>query len=203
MPFNPNTHKRKSIRLPEYDYAQEGAYFITICTHERECLFGEIENGKMILSSVGTIADVMWYEIKNHRSNVELGDFVVMPNHIHGIIIITENFTSDDKNTNDVGARLALPNNEKDNALQKGKASLAPTNMSSLRFQNQGKNTLSSIVGAYKSSVSKHAHRLNFSFAWQRNYFEHIIRDEKSHRAISEYIMENPEKWTEDRFYVK
>ncbi len=180
MKYNPQKHHRKSICLKGYDYSQAGMYFVTICCHDRLCLFGHIENGKMILSPTGIVADVLWHEIKNHVPNVELGEFIVMPNHIHGIIIIT----TDNVGGNVVGTTHAL--------------SLPPPP----RFQNQGKNTLSSIVGSYKSAVSKHVHRLGFEFSWQRNYYEHIIRNEQSYKRISEYIMNNPAKWNDDKFYI-
>jgi REP element-mobilizing transposase RayT len=86
--YNPDIHHRRSIRLKGYDYSRNGLYFITICTHDSECLFGEIRSGEMILSHIGVIADVFWHEIKSHTKNVELHEFVVMPNHIHGIIEI-------------------------------------------------------------------------------------------------------------------
>ncbi len=86
-----NQHKnRKTIRLQTWDYRWAGSYFITICTHDREHYFGEVVNGKMQLSQVGVIADILWYEIKNRAKNVELGEFVVMPNHIHGILILND-----------------------------------------------------------------------------------------------------------------
>jgi len=183
MTYDANIHKRRSIRLKEYDYSQEGLYFITICVNEHLCLFGQIKEDKMRLSVIGVIADVLWYEIRNHAINVELHDFVVMPNHIHGIIEIMAN-----KDSDNVGARHALP-------LQ--------TQTQQSRFQNQGKNTLSSIVGSYKSAVTKHAHRLGFAeFAWQRNYFEHIIRNTKDCNNIVEYITNNPVNWKQDKFYM-
>ncbi|HEY0261992.1 MAG TPA: transposase [Chitinophagales bacterium] len=202
MTFNPNTYHRKSIRLKEYDYSQEGAYFVTICTKDRECLFGKIENEKIILSPVGVIADILWYEIKSHFPNVELGEFVVMPNHIHGVIIITEN-----QNTNrNVGALHATPNPNNDN---QSRALHATPLQNSVSDKNEymssispKSGTLSSIIRSYKSAVSKHAHRLEFYFEWQRNYHEHIIRNEQSFQKISEYIMNNPARWADDKFYV-
>ena len=189
MKYDSTIHKRRSIRLQEYDYSQEGLYFVTICVNEHLCLFGQIKEDKMCLSVIGVIADVLWYEIKNHAINVELHNFVVMPNHIHGIIEIMANTVDgndvDNENGN-VGARHALP-------LQTQQS----------RFQNQGKNTLSSIVGSYKSAVTKHAHRLGFAeFAWQRNYFEHIIRNTKDCNNIVEYITNNPVNWKQDKFYM-
>lgn len=83
-----NKYRISSARLQSWDYANEGAYFITICTHNRLHYFGEVKNGKMVLSRIGVIANLMWHEIKNHAINIELGDFIVMPNHVHGILIL-------------------------------------------------------------------------------------------------------------------
>lgn len=178
-----NKYRIASARHQHWDYASAAAYFITICVKDRECSFGEIKNGVMNLSGIGIIADIMWYEIKNHAKNIELGDFVVMPNHMHGIIILNGN----DSN---VETRHAL-------SLQQQKQ---PT-PGQQRFQNQGKNTLSSIVGGYKSAVTKHAHRLDFNFEWQPRFHDHIIRDEKSFQTISNYIVNNPSNWPADKFF--
>jgi REP element-mobilizing transposase RayT len=149
MPYNHDIHHRRSIRLKGYDYSQAGLYFVTICVQNMECVFGKIVDEKINLSPLGIIADVLWHEIKNHAHNVDLGEFTVMPNHIHGIIMLLGN----DGNDN-VGARHALP-------LRTDQ----PDQPKQSRFQNQGKNTLSSIVGSYKSAVSKHAHRLGLMFS--------------------------------------
>lgn len=90
MPYDPLTHHRRSIRLKGYNYAQEGTYFVTICTHDRECVLGEIRDGAMVLDGVGEIAWQCWDEIPDHFRNVELGEYVMMPNHLHGIILLQE-----------------------------------------------------------------------------------------------------------------
>jgi REP element-mobilizing transposase RayT len=198
MSYNPNIHHRRSIRLKEYDYSWAGLYFVTICVQNQECVFGKIVDGKMQLSPLGIIADVLWYEIKNHAKNVDLGEFTVMPNHIHGIIMFYDD-AGVDANAN-VGARHALP------LPLRAEQSEQPEQMGQSiqsRFQNQGKNTVSSVIGSYKSAVSKHAHRLGFAFSWQRNYYEHIIRNEQSYQNISGYIIHNPEKWQDDKFYAE
>jgi putative transposase len=175
-----NKYRIPSTRLQNWDYASEGAYFITICTKDRKHFFGEIENEKIKLSQVGVIADLIWYEIKNHAKNIELGEFVVMPNHIHGILILD--------NPNNVEKRHAfsLPSEQ---------------NIGQQRFQNQGKNTISSIVGSYKSAVTKHAHRLGFEFAWQPSFYDHIIRNAQSFENIQNYISSNQKNWKKDKFY--
>ncbi len=179
-----NKYRNTSTRLQNWDYSWAGAYFITITTKNRDCFFGEIFDGKMVLSNVGILADTLLFEIKNHAKNAKLGEFVVMPNHIHLILIL---------NGNAVGTGHAL-------SLQS-----QPLNktIGQQRFQNQGKNTVSSIIGSYKSAVTKHANRLGFTFAWQARFYDHIIRDERSFNNISNYIINNPQKWDDDKFYGK
>ncbi len=154
---------RKTNRLREYDYSMTGYYYVTICTYNREELFGHIENNQMILNKSGRIAKTAWLEIPNHFPNIELDEFIVMPNHIHGIIIIN----------NPVGDGHARPVNKNNN--------------------------LSVIIGSYKSAVSKEMHQLNnISFHWQRSFYEHVIRTEKSLSNIREYISNNPATWIND-----
>ncbi|HON18336.1 MAG TPA: transposase [Salinivirgaceae bacterium] len=184
-----NKYRIPSARLQSWDYRWAGAYFITICTANRIHYLGEIENGKMVLSPIGVLADVFWHEIKNHAQNVELGAFVVMPNHVHGILILTGN--DNDNNTVTVGTGHAL-------SLPSTNASTNPT-IGQQRFQNIGKNSVSSIVGSYKSAVTKHAHRLGFEFAWQTRFYDHIIRNDESFQRISNYIINNPVNWQEDK----
>lgn len=168
-----NKYRIPSARLPNWDYGSNAMYFVTICTAHRECYFGEITDGKMILSNIGIIADVFWYEIKKHANNIDLGEFVVMPNHIHGILILNE---VNEKNNN-VETRHTV---ETRHALSLQSSSQPGKTIAQKRFQNQGKNTVSSIIGAYKSAVSKHAHRLGFDFAWQSRFYDHIIRTDVS-----------------------
>ena len=192
-----NKYRIESTRLQNWDYRWAGAYFITICTQRREHYFGEIIDGKMQLSNIGVIADILWHEIKNHAKNVELGSFVVMPNHIHGILILNNDFITNDDNGGDgvveTGHALSLQSQPPQQQQQQ--------TIGQKRFQNIGKNSVSSIIGAYKSAVTKHARRLGYRFAWQSRFYDHIIRDEKSFYTISNYIINNPAKWTDDKFY--
>ena len=197
-----------SSRWQNWDYGWNGAYFVTICTHGREHYFGEIVDGKMVLSNTGIIADILWYEIKKHCNTVELDAFVVMPNHVHGILILTgdqidrQDFV--DWNFDDIirvntGAvavetRHAL-------SLQPSQPSPPQSTPGQQRFQNQGKNTVSSIIGSYKSAVSKHAHRLKINFDWQPRFHDHIIRNDKEYQRISAYIQNNPSNWKGDKFF--
>jgi REP element-mobilizing transposase RayT len=164
--------KRKTLRLKNYDYSSEGYYFITICTYKFINFFGEVINGAMILNDFGEIADTELLKTMKIRHNVLIEHYVIMPNHIHAIIQITEK----------VGAYCDTP-------LQK-------------QFRSP-KNNLGSIVRGYKSAVTKQVNilRNNHSHVWQRNYYEHIIRDEKSFLEIVDYIKNNPAKWEYDKYY--
>ncbi len=183
--MNKNLPNRKSVRLQNWDYRENAPYFITICTKDRWHYFGKIENKKMIYTPVGAIANVLWYEMKNRNKNIELGEFVVMPNHIHGILILQ----------NDSVVRTG-------HALSQKPQSSQPQPIGKNRFQNIGKNSVSSIIGGYKSAIKKYANRLDLEFAWQSRFYEHIIRNEKSYNRISEYIYNNPLNWDNDKFYL-
>ncbi|MDR7369799.1 transposase [Flavobacterium aquidurense] len=193
-----NKYRTSSIRAQWWDYGWNGAYFITICTQDREHYFGEIQNDKMVLSEVGIIADILWHQIPIHHKNVELGDFVVMPNHIHGILIIDKKLDNIDvDNVNiveagrvETGHALSLPSSPPPSLSKPG----------SQRFQNIGKNTISSIVGSYKSAVTKHANRLGYPHQWQKLFYDNIIRNNNDYQRISDYIVSNPENWTKDKF---
>ena len=170
---------RKSPRLKHWDYSSNAAYFITICTRDREHYFGKVQNGKMQVSPAGAIAFVLWFEIKNHAENIELGEFVVMPNHVHGILLLN-GIGGDGR---DVACNVpTVPS-----------ATMAAISPKS--------NSVSSIIRSYKSAVTKHCNRLELPMAWQSRYHDHIIRDDKSFQRISEYIKNNPSKWQEDEFH--
>jgi REP element-mobilizing transposase RayT len=180
--YNPNIHHRKSIRLKGYDYSQAGLYFITICCQDRICHFGDVVNGKMVCNEYGKIAYNEWMNTVNIRKNVELGEFIIMPNHIHGIIQLLGRGES---NSPDNGNESNSPDN--------GGVCKTP-----LRSPSQ---TIGAIVRGYKSSVTK---QLGFDGKlWQRNYYEHIIKNEKSYQTITEYIINNSAKWADDKFYIK
>jgi putative transposase len=182
MKYNPNLHHRRSTRLTGYDYALAGAYFITICTQNRRCIFGEVINGEMILNQYGQIAYNEWLKTSDLRPNVSLDVFVVMPNHMHAIIVMVQE--------NDHDRSLAP------SAFELRTDQPAP-------FQSPS-NTVGAVVRGYKGAVAKQLHSLNFEGqVWQRNYHDHIIRDEQSYHNISYYIIDNPKKWSEDRFHRK
>ena len=200
-----NKYRVASARASWWDYSWAGAYFITICTQNRFHYFGEINHQKMVLSPVGVLADVFWYEIPKHAPNVELGSFVIMPNHMHGILIINPPKLSDLSKSGgdvvDVETRHALSlQTEPQPQYQPLQPPQSEPNIGTKRFQNPGKNTVSSIVGSYKSAVTRHANRLGFEFGWQSRFHDHIIRNDAEYQRINDYIETNPIKWASDKF---
>ena len=170
---------RKSVRLRNYDYRQSGAYYLTICANRKSCVFGEIRRGKMILNDLGMLTHRLWRQIAVKRPNVELDAFVVMPNHLHGIIMIV-----DDKSTEGSGER-------KERQCRRSETLVS--------------GSLGAIVGQFKRAVSISSNTLDQAPEqpiWQRNYYEHVIRSERSLTEIREYILENPARWSEDDLYV-
>ncbi len=217
-----NKFRNETIRLQNWNYRWDGSYFITICTKNREHFFGEIVNGKMNLSNIGVLADIFWHEIKNHAKNIKLDAFVVMPNHIHAILILNGGYIDDEINTdpgeiNDGDNGIGNISVENGNCSDVwGMADIADVgtghalslhpqpqqkSIGQNRFQNIGKNSVSSIIGSYKSAVTKHARRLGYTFEWQRLYYDHLIQNENSYYHISNYIKNNVKKWDEDRFF--
>ncbi|MGP1382654.1 MAG: transposase [Thainema sp.] len=173
MRYNPDKHHRRSIRLKGYDYSSPGAYFITICTYQRECLFGNIVDGKMQLNSFGQVIQGHGLKLSNHHSHLRLDEFIVMPNHIHGILILSNENECDQSDT--VGAGLAdTVSVSSDNLIPKP----APTNDQSrpgtVTIQRAG---ISNIIRGFKSFSARQINRqrqIKGSPVWQRNYYEHI-----------------------------
>jgi len=216
MSYNPNIHHRRSIRLKGYDYSQAGLYFITICVQNRECLFGEIENGKMILNEFGQIAHNEWLKTPEIRNNVELGEFIVMPNHFHAIIRLLDNKTGVFNTPQPIGRgelhspKILNETDMNDNIginVTENKMGVNVTDDNTGVFNTPLKSpsqTVGAIVRGYKSTITKQLGLLGLSEKlWQRNYHEHIIRNEKSYQTISDYIINNPAKWSNDKFYME
>ncbi len=222
MTYNPNIHHRRSVRLIDYDYSQEGLYFVTICVQKWQCIFGGIVDNEMILNKYGQIAHDEWTKTPEIRSNVQLDVFVVMPNHIHGIIIINENIRDTCENTRRGVSHTPTNNGGVCNTPISNKGvSHTPANnggvcntpisnggVCNTPISNKGvcntplrspSNTIGAIIRGYKSAVSKQLGRS----IWQRNYWEHIIRSQQSHQIITDYIINNPSKWENDRFYTE
>jgi REP element-mobilizing transposase RayT len=193
--YDPDQHHRRSIRLKGYDYSQPGWYFITICCQDKVCRFGDVEvnfseignMSEMVLNEIGEMIKAQWLALKERFINIELHEFIIMPNHFHGILEILDPDTQNDT----VGAPLVGAQND------------------SAETPQNDKKTLSDMVDAFKSITTVEYIRGVKTLGWppfdgklwQRNYYEHIIRNEKSYYNISNYIVNNPAKWHEDKFY--
>jgi len=181
MTYNPEIHRRRSIRLKDYDYSQEGAYFVTICAWKKENSFGAIRNGEMLLNDYGVIVIKCWDDLPNHYQHAQLDEFVIMPNHVHGIIVLN------------VGAGLKPALFDKPALFHAQRAGFKPA-----PTKQHG---LPEIVRAFKTFSSRRINDIRNTAGvplWQRNYYEHVIRDEKKLNSIREYIRCNPLKWEED-----
>lgn len=185
--YNPDIHKRQSIRLKGYDYSKKGIYFVTISTHNNERLFGEIADNEMQLNYAGRMIEKSWEEILEFYNGFKLHDYVVMPNHFHGIIEIV-----------DRGEDKINPQAPKSRA-----------SSSKNRAPTRGARTLGEIIGAFKSRTTNEYIKLvkqnilpSFDMRiWHRNYYENIIRDEEMYEKVVKYVRNNPANWKEDRFY--
>jgi REP element-mobilizing transposase RayT len=194
-----NKYRIASARAQWWDYGWNGAYFITICTQNREHFFGEIKNGKMILSHQGVIADILWHEIPNHSPFADLGDFVVMPNHIHGILIL--NKPGGDGGDVSVVQTLHATSLQSQSQSQSQLQLQPPLKNEKMATISPKSNSVSTIIRSYKSAVTKHANRLGFENGWQPRFHDHIIRNDAEYQRISNYIINNPDNWKDDKFY--
>jgi putative transposase len=201
-----NKYRIPSARLKNWDYGSDAIYFVTICTANRECYFGEIAETQnlaspyqMEYSELGKIANQCWIEIPKHFPFVVLDKFVVMPNHVHGIIIIDKPMKKyGDGNVGVINHAIGGAIVETQNF-----ASLPyPQPVTHNKFGPQSKN-LASIIRGFKIGVTKYARTNNIKFAWQSRFHDHIIRNDESFQRISNYIMNNPSKWADDKFYNK
>jgi putative transposase len=181
MSLDPGLHRRRSIRIPGHDYAAPAAYYITICTKNRECLFGTVAAGTMRLNSIGEIARLCWEEIPIHFPNVETDTFVIMPNHVHGILWVNGRQTDVS-----VGANNYLP--------------LQPTRSRLFPMGHGTSKTVGSIIRGFKIGVMTGV-RKKFPARpiWQRNYYERVIRNDPELNRIRQYIADNPAQWESDR----
>lgn len=170
-------YHRRSIRLKGFDYTMPWWYYITICAYKRNCLFGKVVNNEVIKNEIGEVSEQCWKEIPAHFPQVILDEFIIMPNHIHGIIIIEERAI--------VRAQHVEP-------LQTER-----------KFQNIVAGSVSAIIRSYKAAVSKKCHEMNYDFRWHRNYYEHIIRCQKDLENIRHYIHYNALKWKRMKIIMK
>jgi len=174
--INSLLHHRRSIRLPGYDYSQAGEYFITICSYGHECIFGEVSAGEMQINPVGEIVREEWLRTPQIRTEIELGEFVIMPNHFHAIVHILDK---------DAGERVCGTDDRSNIGLQP--------------------KTIGALVAGFKSSVTiqiNALHKTPYAPIWQRNYYEHIIESEKEYLAIEAYIENNPANWVKDQLWI-
>jgi len=203
---------RKLNRLKDYDYSQDGFYFVTICTKNREEFFGEIKDEEMILNEYGEIAKNCWLEIPDHFQNAEFDEFIIMPNHIHGIVIIANDM--DVGNADLRSPQIANANNENivnpsavGNAINENIGNPSAVRNADLRSlqQQRTKMYIPKIIHGIKSSVTRKMREKynDFNFGWQKSYYDQIIRDEKSLDNIRQYIVDNPLKWDLDKNNLK
>jgi putative transposase len=220
MPKYQNKYRIETARASWWDYGWNGAYFITICTRDRRHYFGKIQNNQLVYSPVAAIADLLWQEIPHRHPYVKLGEFVLMPNHLHGILIINRppnvSNTAPDDNPlashipwldmdrlqapADLGIQMLKNGDVKNGDVETGHALSRRFNPGQKRFRNPGKHTLSTIVGGYKSAVSKHARRMGLEFGWQLRFHDRIVRDQGELDRITRYIRNNPKNWRYDWF---
>ena len=201
MKYNPTIHHRRTIRLKGYDYAQAGLYFVTICVQNKQCVFGEIVNNEMILNDAGKMIEKWYAELPNKFSDIALGEFVVMPNHFHAIII----------NTGDVRPNLCVRPDDFGQIHRLGQTHRsAPTDNDNNILGEHIGSPLHRVVQWFKTMTTNEYIRgvktLNWQpfdkKLWQRNYWEHIIRNEQLHQRIADYIVSNTSNWEKDKFFI-
>jgi putative transposase len=209
-----NKYRIKSARCPNWDYGSNASYFITICTKHREFFFGEIMDGKMQLSEIGKIAGKYWFEIPLHFPFIKLDEFVVMPNHIHGIIIVDKPYSHDKStrlgNTNELdGTTVETLHATSQQPKQQRQQTKTPKSQPEKQIKNTElmskispkSGSLPVVLRSYKSVVSRDAHNYSKIFDWQPKFHDHIIRNEKSFFQIKNYILNNSKNWEDDRFF--
>jgi REP element-mobilizing transposase RayT len=200
MNYNPNIHRRKSIRLKNYDYSQAGCYFVTICTQNRWHLFGEIVDDEMVLNDAGVMVNRVWHEIPMHYDGFKIHQFIVMPNHIHGIIEIVgagpracpePSRACPDTPRAYPNNNMQPPNGQPSNGQPQGGA---PTGLGDIVHRYKTLTTKRYVDGVKNNRWQRFNKKL-----WQRNYWEHIVRNDNEYQRIAQYIMNNPKKWALDK----
>ncbi len=174
MPYDSYRHHRRSIRLKHYDYSQDGAYFITLCTHQRQCLFGEVNDGKMILNELGIIVQEEWVKSFKIRKELAMDEYMIMPNHFHGIVFILDSTTK----RHQPFVKFNGHGNETIGSLVAGFKSAVTKRIRVL-------------------------HNASDYLIWQRNYHEHVIRHDKALEKIRAYTINNPLTWEKDSLFMR
>jgi putative transposase len=190
---------RKQLRLTDWDYSSEGVYFVTICCLGRQSYFGSISNNEIILSEIGLIASQFWSEITDHFPHVKLDEFIVMPNHIHGLLILDYSLVGPRH-----GVALQLPLCDNVGSCHgMTLPSKHGSNQKRNQFSKPLKNSVSVIVNQYKSSVKRWCNKNGFDhFQWQSRFHDLILHNENSIDMIREYIYNNPKNWSGDELYI-
>lgn len=181
-----NKYRIPSARATWWDYSADGAYFVTICTKNRTPYFGKVIDGAVHLSEIGISTKICWEAIPEHFPFVALDTFVVMPNHLHGILIMDKRGAKE--NVGDRVETLHATSLQKDDFMSR----ISPKPQS-----------LPTIIRSFKSAVCKSARLINVDFAWQPRYHDRIIRHRTEHERIANYIQDNPMNWKEDDFFIK
>ena len=208
MSFSPDIHHRRSLRLSGYDYSAAGFYFVTICVQGWESLFGDIVEGVMEQNAAGKVVADVWMTLPQRFPNVTIDEFTVMPNHFHGIIIITNpgqpvamGNRPRNPGRSSVGAPLAAPSYNPGTTLNQGAASSVKSQGAASSAPTGSDKTLGDVIRAFKSISAIGVNRMigrSGQPLWQRNYYERIIRDENELHNARQYIRENPLKWETD-----
>jgi REP element-mobilizing transposase RayT len=208
--YNPDIHHRRSVRLKGFDYSKAGAYFVTICTRDRACSLGQVENGVVRLSEAGFIVEEIWSSLPSRFRDVLVDAFVVMPNHVHGIVLIEAQFIAPgvvrgldalnpDATPQDAMNRAPTPGERAQGGMNRAPTSDEPAQGGVTRAP-----TLGECVRTFKAASTRLI-RVggNEEFVWQRNYYEHVIRDDDELGRVKEYIRANPENWDSDEHNVR
>jgi REP element-mobilizing transposase RayT len=202
MKYDPRMHQRRLFRLKGYDYSLPGAYFVTVCTYQRECLLGEIHQGEMLINELGQFVIQVWKDLPDHYPHVILDAFCVMPNHFHGIIILSDIYGGGEIDLGDEGDKGDEGESEtRPYKTQPYEARPYEPTASDSSPPPQKRHGLPEIVRALKSFSARLINQRRDTQGvpvWQRNYYERIVRNEHELNAIRQYVYENPMKWEMD-----
>ncbi|MGQ1945597.1 transposase [Geofilum sp. OHC36d9] len=196
-------YRIKSARHPDWDYANFGAYFVTICTHNRRCYFGDIIDGSMILSEIGKIVETEWLKTFEMRPdmNLQMGEYVIMPNHFHAIIIIGENEYNTKRGDDGCGGGDDECGDDgcgsRRDAMHCVSTPHPTPHPTTNKFGPQSKN-LASIIRGFKIGVTKNVHKIHPDFAWQSRFYDRIIRNNHEFENVRAYIYNNPQNWVKE-----